>query len=96
MKLLVRLVLLFAFGAAALCAQTPAAPAPVKKNWTPPSYKIYGQTLSDEIMAAHPELLSVTLHGVPLEPLEKTIALGKKLALYRAKLTAKAFFSRPC
>lgn len=65
MKLLVRLVLLFAFGAAALCAQTPAAPAPVKKNWTPPSYKIYGQTLSDEIMAAHPELLSVTLHGVP-------------------------------
>ena len=41
-----------------------AADAPAK-NWTPPSHKIYGQTLSDETMAAHPELLSVTLHGVP-------------------------------
>jgi hypothetical protein len=38
---------------------------PVKKNWTPPSYKIYAQTLSDEIMAHHPELWSVTFHGVP-------------------------------
>jgi hypothetical protein len=35
------------------------------KNWTPPAHKIYGQKLSDETMAAHPELLSVTLHGVP-------------------------------
>jgi hypothetical protein len=36
-----------------------------KKNWTAPSYKIYAQTLSDEIMAKHPELISVTFHGVP-------------------------------
>ena len=36
-----------------------------EKNWTPPAQKIYGQKLSDETMAAHPELLSVTLHGVP-------------------------------
>jgi hypothetical protein len=36
-----------------------------KKNWTPPSYKIYGQKLSDETMAQNPDLISVTLHGVP-------------------------------
>lgn len=36
-----------------------------KKNWTPPSYKIYGQKLSDETMVQNPDLLSVTLHGVP-------------------------------
>jgi hypothetical protein len=41
-----------------------AAEAP-KKNWSAPSHKIYAQKLSDEIMAAHPELLSVTFHGVP-------------------------------
>jgi outer membrane receptor protein involved in Fe transport len=35
------------------------------KNWTPPAKPIYAQKLSDEIMAAHPELLSVTFHGVP-------------------------------
>jgi hypothetical protein len=38
---------------------------PPKKNWTAPAQKIYGQKLSDETMAKHPELLSVTLHGVP-------------------------------
>ncbi|WP_299427437.1 hypothetical protein [Sphingomonas bacterium] len=44
-------------------AQTaPAAPA---KNWTAPAAKIYAQKLSDETMKAHPELLSVTIHGVP-------------------------------
>jgi hypothetical protein len=46
--------------AAAASAQT--APA---KNWTPPAQKIYAQKLSDETMAAHPELQSVTFHGVP-------------------------------
>lgn len=35
------------------------------KNWTAPAHKIYGQQLSDETMAKHPELLSVTLHGTP-------------------------------
>lgn len=33
----------------------------------------------------------LTLHGIALEPLEKTITLGKKLAVYRAKITARAF-----
>jgi hypothetical protein len=41
-----------------------AADAP-QKNWTPPAQKIYAQKLSDETMAQHPELLSITLHGVP-------------------------------
>jgi hypothetical protein len=47
-----------------------AQPAPTSvhtpaKNWTAPSYKLYAQQLSDEIMAHHPELWSVTFHGVP-------------------------------
>lgn len=33
----------------------------------------------------------LSLHGVNLEPLEKTAELGRKLAEYRAALTAKAF-----
>ena len=36
-----------------------------EKNWTPPAYKLQAQTLSEQIMAQHPELLSVTFHGVP-------------------------------
>ena len=35
------------------------------KNWAPPSYRIYAQTLSDATMKAHPDLLSVTFHGTP-------------------------------
>ncbi|MFG6489997.1 hypothetical protein ACG04R_25195 [Roseateles sp. BYS78W] len=45
-------------------AASRAADAPAK-NWTPPTHKTYAQKLSDDTMAAHPELLSVTLHGVP-------------------------------
>jgi hypothetical protein len=41
------------------------ASAAEPKNWSPPPYKIYAQKLADETMTAHPELLSVTLHGVP-------------------------------
>ena len=48
-----------AFGTASTWA------ADVAKNWTAPAHKIYGQKLSDETMAQHPELLSITLHGVP-------------------------------
>jgi hypothetical protein len=44
---------------------TQTAAAAETKNWTAPSYKIYAQRLADETMKAHPELLSVTLHGVP-------------------------------
>jgi len=42
-----------------------AAHAEGGKNWTPPAQKIYAQQLSDEIMAKHPDLQSVTFHGVP-------------------------------
>jgi hypothetical protein len=42
-----------------------AAAAHAEKNWTAPTTRIYAQQLSDETMKAHPELLSVTLHGVP-------------------------------
>lgn len=53
---------------AADSAATPpaSAPAPAKaKNWTAPAGKLYVQTLTEQIMAAHPELISVTFHGVP-------------------------------
>ena len=49
----------------ALGALAHAAPEKPKKNWTPPAEKIYAQQLADEIMAHHPELISVTFHGVP-------------------------------
>ena len=32
-----------------------------------------------------------TLHGVDLAPVSKTVELGRKLAVYRAGITAKAF-----
>lgn len=46
-------------------AGEPAPAAPHPKNWTPPKTKIQAQSLTDEIMARHPELISVTFHGVP-------------------------------
>jgi hypothetical protein len=63
----------FALAPVTSFAQAPAAPAASapKKNWTAPKYKIYGQTLMDEQMAKHKDLLSATLHGTP--PGEKDI-----------------------
>ena len=57
----------------AASAQAPAAPAASgpKKNWTAPKHKLQGQTLVEEQMAKHKELLSVTLHGTP--PGEKDV-----------------------
>ena len=55
-----------AFAAAiVLGAASSAWAADKAKNWTAPSHKIYAQALSDQIMAEHPELISVTFHGVP-------------------------------
>jgi hypothetical protein len=52
--------------AATSAVDASAPPAAAKaKNWTQPVHRIYAQTLSDEIMAAHHELISVTFHGVP-------------------------------
>ena len=48
--------------AATMCGVAASA---ADKNWTPPTYRIYGQKLSDDEMKANPDLLSVTLHGVP-------------------------------
>lgn len=66
MKTILRLALALLLGAAALpAADTPAAPPAKKKNWTAPAAKIVAQQLCDEIMASHPELLSVTMQGTP-------------------------------
>ena len=52
--------------AALLAASAPGfAAAEAAKNWTPPPGRIYAQALSDRTMAKHPELLSITFHGVP-------------------------------
>ena len=59
MKTLFKLAALIAFGSTTLLIQ--AAP----KNWTAPAQKIYAQALSEQIMANHPEMLSITFHGVP-------------------------------
>ena len=60
MKTLAKIALITLLSVPALFA----AEAP-KKNWTPPAHKIQAQVLSDEIMASHPELISITFHGVP-------------------------------
>ena len=60
-----RAILSAAIGAAALASAVSAQAEPVARNWTPPAYRIYAQALSDDIMAHHPELWSVTFHGVP-------------------------------
>jgi len=52
-------------------ADEPAHP----KNWTPPPGKIAAQAMSDKIMAAHPELISVTFHGVPPGTAEGTYTM---------------------
>lgn len=62
--LTVSLALSCSFTASA-AEKAPAASAQKPKNWTPPPAKSYAQSLSDEIMAKHPELISVTFHGVP-------------------------------
>ena len=49
--------------AALMMAAAPAVAAN-PRNWTPPAYHIYGQTLSDQTMRARPDLLSVTFHGL--------------------------------
>ena len=42
-----------------------SASAEGAKNWTPPKFTTYAQTLADATMRDHPELLSMTFHGVP-------------------------------
>ena len=49
----------------ALSVSGSGARAAGPKNWTPPAFTTLAQTLSDTTMRDHPELLSMTLHGVP-------------------------------
>ncbi|MGH7108563.1 MAG: hypothetical protein ACREFT_18875 [Acetobacteraceae bacterium] len=44
---------------------SPPVPHPRCWNWRPPDGEILAQQLLDRIMATHPELLSLTFHGVP-------------------------------
>jgi hypothetical protein len=63
---------------ASICAAAAAAsmPAPERpKNWTPPAAKLYVQTLTEQIMAQHSELISVTFHGVPPGAAPKTYTM---------------------
>jgi hypothetical protein len=61
---------IFAVGA------TVSVPPPEKpKNWTPPAAKLYVQSLTEQIMAAHSELISVTFHGVPPGAAPKTYTM---------------------
>jgi hypothetical protein len=67
-KTLTKIVCVIVLGATSLwAAETVPTTAPAKpvKNWTPPAGKMYVQTLTEEIMANHPELISVNFHGVP-------------------------------
>ena len=62
--------------AVALIAALPVAAEDAHpKNWTPPPGKIAAQAISDKIMAAHPDLLSVTFHGVPPGTAEGTYTM---------------------
>ena len=65
MNVLMKSVAVSAFACLALAGTSAWSAEAPKKDWTPPSYKIYAQTLSDETMSKHPELLSITMHGVP-------------------------------
>lgn len=42
-------------------ASTPNTP----KNWVGPSAKIHAQVLVDELIASHPEIMSITIHATP-------------------------------
>jgi hypothetical protein len=79
MKKLAKFALVAVLGASAAISTTSLwvtnAAAATAKNWTPPAYKMYGQTLTDEIMANHPELISVTFHGVPPGAAPKTYTM---------------------
>ena len=65
-KLVATAALCLYTSSAALAAEVvPAAPAKKAKNWTPPPAKIRAQVLAEQILTDHPELISVTFHGVP-------------------------------
>lgn len=48
-------------------AEIPRAPSTpnTPKNWMAPDYKIRAQQIVDELAAAHPEVVSITIHAIP-------------------------------
>jgi hypothetical protein len=64
------IILLFSTGpgrdtqAAEEIPRAPSTPN-TPKNWVAPPYKTLGQTLVDELIAAHPEVVSITMHASP-------------------------------
>jgi hypothetical protein len=46
-----------------------------EKNWTAPAGKLYVQSLTEQVMAKHPELISITFHGVPPGAAPKTYTM---------------------
>ena len=42
-------------------ASTPTTP----KNWRGPAQKIKAQAIVDQLIATHPEIMSITMHGLP-------------------------------
>lgn len=53
-------------------ASTPLTP----KNWVGPKGKIHAQKIVDEIVASHPELMSITIHAIPAGMTEHTMIAG--------------------
>lgn len=47
--------------------EIPRAPSTpdTPKNWVAPEYRIFAQQLVDELMAGHPEIMSITIHATP-------------------------------
>jgi hypothetical protein len=46
-----------------------------EKNWSAPSFKPFVQTLTEQVIRAHPELISVTFHGSPPDAPPKTFTM---------------------
>lgn len=53
-------------------ASTPDTP----KNWVAPKFKNNAQALVDKLYAAHPELESITIHGIPRGMKDYTMIAG--------------------
>ncbi len=53
-------------------ASTPQTP----KNWVGPKGKIHAQGIVDEIVASHPELVSITIHAIPAGMSDYTMIAG--------------------
>lgn len=64
MTKLAKIAVVCAMGGA-MAFDTAKVVAAAQKNWVSPEGKIYAQVLVEQIMAQHPELISVTFHGVP-------------------------------